>query len=386
MGGIGRALAVKLVASGAKHLAFLSRTGATSQAATELIDSLHHAGATVTVLKCDVGDMDQVNATIETITQNSPPIKGMFHLGMIMQSAMFESMTLEDWTQSLLPKVRGTWNLHNALPKDLDLFVLISSFVGAVGNPSQAAYSAASSFQDAFSTYRNQLGLPAITVDLGLVTEIGYVADRNILESKLKSQGYEDISAEECLAIIEEAISQPYQSEHGGNLIAGFGLGRFTGGDIHHVSHQTPQSSHVRRLALSAYSGHSMKEESTASVRVRELLRSATSLAAAQEQVSEAIQAKLSNLLMLSLDDIDSSRPLSYYGLDSLVAVVSTHFPVCCDVLMVCKQEMRNWIASEIEATVPVLELLGSQSIFELARSITRQSRIVQKLVLADAK
>lgn len=42
---------------------------------------------------------------------------------------------------------------------------------------------------------------------------------------------------------------------------------------------------------------------------------------------------------------------------------------------------MRNWIASEIEATIPVLELLGNQSMSELARSITLQSRIVKKLV-----
>jgi hypothetical protein len=42
---------------------------------------------------------------------------------------------------------------------------------------------------------------------------------------------------------------------------------------------------------------------------------------------------------------------------------------------------MRNWIASEIEATIPVLELLGNQSISELAKSITRQSKIVKKLL-----
>lgn len=34
---------------------------------------------------------------------------------------------------------------------------------------------------------------------------------------------------------------------------------------------------------------------------------------------------------------------------------------------------MRNWIASEIEATIPVLELLCSQSMPELAKSVTRQ-------------
>ncbi len=326
MGGIGRALAVRLVEWGARNLVFLSRSGATTPAALDLIKLLQNSGAVVKVIKCDVGDIDQLETVVKELTQQLPPIKGMFHLGMVMRSALFENMSLDDWTDSLLPKVQGTWNLHNLLPKDLDFFVLISSIVGIMGNASQAAYAAASSFQDAFSAYRNHLGLPAITVDLGLVIGIGYVADRDILESKLRAQGHDDIGADECLAIIEEAISQPFQSGHGGNLITGFGLGKFTGGDIHHASHQNPQSSHAKRLALSAFSGGTQKEDSVASLRVRELLRIATSLVAAEAQVLEAVQIKLSSLLMHSLDDIDVSRPLSYYGLDSLVAVVSKDF------------------------------------------------------------
>jgi NADP-dependent 3-hydroxy acid dehydrogenase YdfG len=326
MGGIGRALAVRLVESGARNLVFVSRSGATTLAAIDLVKLLEHSGAVVKVFKCDIANISQLELVVEEITRQLPPIKGMFHLGMIMRSALFENMSLDDWTDSLLPKVQGTWNLHNLLPKDLDFFVLVSSFVGVIGNASQAAYAAASSFQDTFSTYRNGLGLPATTVDLGLVTEIGYVADRQILESQLRAQGHDDISAEECLAIIEEALSQPFQSVYGGNLISGFCLGRFTGGDIHHASHQTPQSSHVRRLALSAFSGHVSTEESAVSFKVRELLRNATSLAVAEEHVLEALRMKLSTLLMLSLDDIDSSKSLSYYGLDSLVAVVSAEF------------------------------------------------------------
>ncbi|KAL2068797.1 hypothetical protein VTL71DRAFT_15135 [Oculimacula yallundae] len=363
MGGIGRALALKLVDSGAKNLVFLSRSGAKTSAAKDLIEALQKTGANILVLECDVSDKQQLSTVISEINETLPPIKGVFHLAMVMRSALFSNMSLTDWTSSLAPKVLGTWNLHDLLP-DLDLFILISSFVGVIGNASQAAYSAASSFQDAFSTYRNSLGLPAITVDLGLVTEIGYVADRNVLESKLKSQGYEDISAAECMAIIEEAIAQPFQSKRGGNLITGFGLGRWSGGDVHHASHQTPQSSHVRRLALSAVSGGRVKEEAAVAFNVRGMLKNAGSLEVAETHVLEAIKVKLASLLMLSLDDIDSSRPMSHYGLDSLVAV-----------------EMRNWIASEIEATVPVLELLGNQSILELAKSITQQSRIVKKLL-----
>jgi len=133
MGGIGRALAVKLLEWGAKNLVFLSRSGATTPAASDLIKLLQTSGAVVKVMKCDIGDIEQLESAVKEITQQLPSIKGMFHLGMIMRSALFENMTLDDWMDSLLPKVQGTWNLHNLLPKDLDFFVLISSFV--VGKP-----------------------------------------------------------------------------------------------------------------------------------------------------------------------------------------------------------------------------------------------------------
>jgi hypothetical protein len=45
---------------------------------------------------------------------------------------------------------------------------------------------------------------------------------------------------------------------------------------------------------------------------------------------------------------------------------------------------MRNWIASEIEVTVPVLQLLGSQSIGELSRGIAHQTRVVKALEMKD--
>lgn len=225
MGGIGRALAIKIAESGAKNLVFLSRNGANTPVAKGLVNSLQHSGANVLVLKCDISDKQQLSTATLEINRTLPPIKGIFNLAMVMRSALFSNMTLSDWKSSLTPKVLGNWNLHDLLPA-LDLFILMSSFVSVIGNTSQAAYSAASSFQDAFSTYRNGLGLPAMTVSLGVVTEIGYVTDRDALESSLESQGFEDMSAAECMVVIEEAIAQPFQSERGGNLIAGLGLGR----------------------------------------------------------------------------------------------------------------------------------------------------------------
>lgn len=65
-----------------------------------------------------------------------------------------------------------------------------------------------------------------------------------------------------------------------------------------------------------------MKEEAAPSLNVRGLLKSAESLPVAEEHVLDAIKVKLAGLLMTSLDDIDSSRPRSHHGLNSLVAVI----------------------------------------------------------------
>ncbi len=43
------------------------------------------------------------------------------------------------------------------------------------------------------------------------------------------------------------------------------------------------------------------------------------------------------------------------------------------------RQEMRNWVSSDMEATVPVLEFLGNHSIQELCESIARQTRLASK-------
>lgn len=41
---------------------------------------------------------------------------------------------------------------------------------------------------------------------------------------------------------------------------------------------------------------------------------------------------------------------------------------------------MRNWIASDVEVTVPVLQLLGNNSIQELAKTIAHQTRVAKAL------
>jgi hypothetical protein len=123
-------------------------------------------------------------------------------------------MSLDDYKASLAPKMRGTWNLHEKLSKeDLDFFIMLSSTAGIIGNASQAAYSAASTFLDAFADYRNNLGLPAVTIDLGMVSDVGYLAVNADLRHMLEKLGLSSVYLPELLAMIKTAIVHPLRSK-----------------------------------------------------------------------------------------------------------------------------------------------------------------------------
>jgi hypothetical protein len=49
--------------------------------------------------------------------------------------------------------------------------------MGVLGNVPQSIYTAGGTFQDSVARYRTSLGLPAVTIDLGPIDNMGYVAE-----------------------------------------------------------------------------------------------------------------------------------------------------------------------------------------------------------------
>ncbi|KAB8199244.1 hypothetical protein BDV34DRAFT_231388 [Aspergillus parasiticus] len=78
------------------------------------------------------------------------------------EDTSYESMIQEQYQNTIYAKVDGTWNLHNALK---------GCRVG------QANYAAANTFLDAFASWRQRQRLCANSVDLGLIKDVGYVAE-----------------------------------------------------------------------------------------------------------------------------------------------------------------------------------------------------------------
>ncbi|KAL2844526.1 hypothetical protein BJY01DRAFT_248143 [Aspergillus pseudoustus] len=174
LGGLGRSVSTWMVEQGARHLVYLSRSAGQSDQDQAFVRELGKQGCQVV---CVPGDVT-VKGDVEQATAKCPgPLAGVAQLSGVLKDGMFNKMTHEEWSACLAPKVLGTWNLHEATQtRKLDFFIMVGSVSGTCGNPGQANYAAANTFLDSFTTYRRSLGLPAGTVDLGAVEDVGMMA------------------------------------------------------------------------------------------------------------------------------------------------------------------------------------------------------------------
>lgn len=241
---------------------------------------------------------------------------------------------------------------------------MLSSLVGLSGNPSQAAYNAANLFLDAFADYRNGQGLPAVTLDLGRIIEIGFVAENEAAMRGTRDLWSRSIGREEVMSMIKSAILTPLRQHGPGSSITGL-KGWSPAADPVYL---TPIFAHFRRAAMERVAKLDQEGGGVcAAGHMREILRKAKSVKEAAQKACEGIIAKMSSLLMIPLEDISSEKSMSEYGMDSLVAV-----------------EMRNWLLRELDSTLPILELLANVSLLQLSMKIVRKSKLVDPALLLE--
>lgn len=265
-------------------------------------------------------------------------------------------MTHDQWHAVVKPKVVGAWNLHHALSSTpLSFFILLSSAAGAVGNRGQAAYAAANCFLNAFAQYRNRLGLPCSSIDLTAVSDVGYLAENAERQAQVaENLGSETVSEKEVLALIAAAITGRMK-ECNSHCITGLKINADKK-DLFWVD--DAKFKHLKAAADAEAA--SPPTSSTAAVSLSSALKAAKDYKQVTELVSEGLMTKVSAVLMFPREEMDASKPIVVYGLDSLVAI-----------------EIRNWITRELEASLQVLELLTSSSITALAETILKKSKLV---------
>jgi len=104
----------------------------------------------------DLSDTNDVNQFIQSIIKDYSQLNGIIHCSGMTSDSYILNKSFEEFSQVLLPKVSGSFNLDKATKDlDLDLFALCSSAVSVSGNVGQADYAVANGFMDFFAEYRN---------------------------------------------------------------------------------------------------------------------------------------------------------------------------------------------------------------------------------------
>jgi NADPH:quinone reductase-like Zn-dependent oxidoreductase len=368
-GGIGRSLALWMVERGAKHLIFVSRRSTLSTKASELVNLLEAQNVSVRVLTCDVSDEEKFTQGLRELLSHMPPLRGVINSAMDLQDSIFVNMSHDMFLNGLKPKVQGSWTLHKAtLDQPLDFFIMLSSAAAFFGSIAQANYVAACTYQVALAAHRRTLGLPAVSVDVSKIIEVGYVAEDETGASNrnLTQLGMVEVRPEELLCLLEMAM-QPTSADTNndmpnGHLLTGVhSTNDATKGEDLPFWSRDPIFSHmdfVRPHILKSKKGE--KDESTLKRPLEESLKMATSPEEAESHLSEGLLQKLARALMMKVEDLDPKKAMSAYGVDSLVAV-----------------DLRNWLARSAGVDMPVFEILRPVSLATLVQQAVMKSSFV---------
>ncbi|WYZ41095.1 hypothetical protein EsH8_IV_001436 [Colletotrichum jinshuiense] len=349
--GLCGSLAIHMARHGARHIIAVSRSGIDDAASQKAVKNCLAYGCEVVEAKGDVADIGFLRGVFKSA---SPKVAGIIQGAMVLRDKPYETMTLDDYHTAIHAKFSGTWNLHRVSEEQqqpLDFFTLLSSISGIVGNKGQANYSAGNTFLDAFADYRRSLGLRANSVDLGLIQDVGYVAEQEGFEARFDTRQWTPITEGTLRKILSYSILQ--QDDATGAAINADSAAQLITG----IGFPLPEDADIKRDARFGYlfqnsgAGSDVKEGGSGkkgdeNVRAfRTLHKSGSDRAGLVKIGVEVVAAQLAKILRLETE-IEPAKPLMAFGLDSLAAV-----------------ELRNWIRLELGAELTTLDITNASSL-----------------------
>lgn len=335
LSGFGFAVAEWMQQNGAQHLVLVSRSGATGEA----LARLQKSGTEVIAMAADIACPEDADRVFSTIAQQMPPLRGVVHSAMVIEDCTLLQQSGETFQRVMAPKVAGSWNLHTRTAKlDLDYFVLFSSVSAIVGNPGQASYAAANCFLDALAHHRRALGLPALAIDWGMLTDVGYVSRTAGLSAALEHHGVNGLTANEATQILGRLLQ---------SNVAQVGVFRI---DWRRAVDAMPGLATSARFASLLESLPSVCDGGSASAIAAILaLPAEERLSALTTQIAE----HAAHVLQTSASRLDVQRPLGELGFDSLMSI-----------------ELANRLEAVFKVTLPLGSIQPGLSVAKLAERL----------------
>jgi acyl transferase domain-containing protein/NADPH:quinone reductase-like Zn-dependent oxidoreductase/NAD(P)-dependent dehydrogenase (short-subunit alcohol dehydrogenase family)/acyl carrier protein len=206
--GFGLATACWLARKGARHLMLLSRRGTADPEGATSIADLQAKGVQVRTVACDVSDRIALDAALQKLRAELPPLRGIVHAAMVIDDGLVRNLDAERIRKVLAPKVLGARHL-DALTRDdpLDFLVFYSSATTLFGNPGQASYVAANRYLEVLAAQRRSAGLPALAVSWGAIDDVGYLSRHTDIKAALQSRmGGAALNSREALDALEQLL------------------------------------------------------------------------------------------------------------------------------------------------------------------------------------
>jgi NADPH:quinone reductase-like Zn-dependent oxidoreductase len=353
LGGLGRSISTVLADLGARKLCFLSRSGDDSPQAQSLVVDLRERKVDVKIYVCDVANEKAVVNATRRCTQELGKIKGVFQCAMVLRDALFTNMTHRDWVEATRPKVQGSWNLHNQL-KEVDFFITLSSFAAVIGNRGQGNYAAAGAYEDTLSYYRRARGMHAVTIDLGIMRDIGVLAENGMVDAFRDWEKPYGMCVADFHALIKQAMFGDINQDIAPQILTGIA----TGGSAIDAGIASPFYLEDARFAIMAATDLEMNcADGGGLVSTENRISQAGSLEEASQVVEEVLVLRIAQILQTPTSEIDTGRFLHSYGIDSLVAI-----------------EVVNWALKEIKSSITVFDVMAGIPITTTATKIAMRS------------
>jgi acyl carrier protein len=388
LGGLGRCILQWMVSRGSRYLTVISRSNTLSPEATTMISELANRNVRVQLKSCDVTVGEDVTTLIRQLAC-CRPVKGILHAAAIIQDRLFDTLPYSQWKHGLAAKVQGTMNLHNAsvgLKLPLDFFIMTSSYEAVVAMPTQAAYCAANSFQDAFSRFRKAKGLPSCAIAFGLITEIGDFGQRDITRKMVRRNHLYPTGELGFLKLLEAAfLDEPECTSTWSSFdpLAGSQITTCLEPSLLAMmaKKQDRNTAEAPRWCSDKKFSHLVRamEDHLALENVTQVANEtvpaiiaivddairAGDIQTGGKLIAEAIVKRVAALLMIPSESITASKSVANYGVDSLVAV-----------------ELRSWLILLFGSKIPLLKLLDeSVSIGGLGEWVAgeRREKLLEK-------
>jgi acyl transferase domain-containing protein/surfactin synthase thioesterase subunit len=305
--GLGFVFIEWMIRQGARNFALVSRSGKASSDVLERIAVLEAQGCRFKVLRADTGNYNELKTALEEIELSMPELKGVIHAAGLIEARTLTDLNQIEFLRILNPKVKGAWNLHLLTQnRDLDCFIMFSSASTLIGLSGQGSYVAANAFLDTLAHNRRRMGLPGMSINWGVMKDVGMVANEAELEKYARAEGFEPVTMQDAM----EVFHAIYDSEH-----TQIGIVKI---------HAESMANYYSELGQTRYFNGLLVKETKTQSKENSFLESFGTLNTIEDKIAaleQLVTQHVSKIVKTPVARIKSTMTFKSMGVDSLMAI-----------------------------------------------------------------